>query len=261
VARKRARERDLRRLAERRAAERRRARRRRTLIIGTVALVVLGGAVSGIVIAMSGGSEPQPEVSPTSTTGEETMGTEEVACGGEVPETAGAKRPSYEQPPEMRIDRKQDYRAILTTSCGRIVLDLFESETPVTVNNFVFLAEERFYDGTIFHRVIDGFVMQGGDPEGTGFGGPGYEFEDEIVDEFTFDEPGLLAMANSGPGTNGSQFFITLGNPTHLNGLHTIFGRVLEGMDVVERIGTLETDANDLPVASVYLEQVKIEAV
>lgn len=123
-------------------------------------------------------------------------------------------------------------------------MELFDDQAPKTVNNFVFLARNGFYDGTTFHRVLDGFMAQGGDPTGTGMGGPGYQFEDEISPDLTFDRPGLLAMANSGPNTNGSQFFITFVPTPHLNGLHTIFGEVIEGMDVVEGITRRDPDQN-----------------
>ena len=129
-----------------------------------------------------------------------------------------------------------DYRAILCTSAGAIYVDLFETLTPVTVNNFVFLAQQGYYDSTIFHRVIPNFMAQAGDPTATGRGGPGYQFEDEPIGFLTFDRPGLLAMANAGPGTNGSQFFITTAATPHLNYRHTIFGDVLLGQDHVAAI-------------------------
>ena len=127
------------------------------------------------------------------------------------------------------------------------------------MNNFVFLAREGFYDGVPFHRVIDGFMIQGGDPTGTGRGGPGYTFPDEFSPDLRFDRPGLLAMANAGPGTNGSQFFITVGAPAHLNDRHTIFGRVTEGYDVVEAISRLPTDPMDRPQGGVTIERIRIE--
>ena len=130
------------------------------------------------------------------------------------------------------IDKNIDYRAILCSSAGAIYVDLYEKLTPVTVNNFVFLAEQGYYDNTTFHRVIPDFMAQGGDPTGTGRGGPGYQFGDEPVGFLTFDRPGLLAMANAGPGTNGSQFFITTVPTPHLNYKHTIFGDVLIGRDI-----------------------------
>jgi cyclophilin family peptidyl-prolyl cis-trans isomerase len=119
---------------------------------------------------------------------------------------------------------------------GEFTVQLFADKTPATVNNFVFLAREGYYDGVTFHRVIDGFMAQSGDPTGTGFSGPGYSFEDEFDPELVFDRAGLLAMANSGPNTNGSQFFITFAPTPQLNGVHTIFGEVIEGMDVVDAI-------------------------
>ena len=134
------------------------------------------------------------------------------------------------------IGKNIDYRAILCTSAGAIYVDLYEKLTPVTVNNFVFLAEQGYYDNTTFHRVIPDFMAQGGDPTGTGRGGPGYQFGDEPIGFLTFDRPGLLAMANAGPGTNGSQFFITTAPTPHLNYKHTIFGDVLIGQDIVEAI-------------------------
>ena len=134
------------------------------------------------------------------------------------------------------LEQDTDYRAILCTSAGVIYVDLYESLTSMTVNNFVFLAGEGYYDNTTFHRVIPDFMAQGGDPTGSGSGGPGYQFQDEPVGFLTFDRPGLLAMANAGPGTNGSQFFITTVPTPHLNYKHTIFGDVLVGQDTVVEI-------------------------
>ncbi len=134
------------------------------------------------------------------------------------------------------LEPETDYRAILCASAGAIYVDLYESLTPVTVNNFVFLAGQGYYDSTTFHRVIPDFMAQGGDPTGSGRGGPGYRFGDEPLGFLTFDRPGLLAMANAGPGTNGSQFFITTAPTPHLNYKHTIFGDVLVGQDIVESI-------------------------
>ena len=126
----------------------------------------------------------------------------------------------FSSPPLMTIDRNAQFTATLRTNHGAITLELFASQAPVTVNNFVFLAREGFYNGVIFHRVIPGFMIQGGDPTGTGTSGPGYQFQDEFVPELVFDQPGILAMANSGPNTNGSQFFITVAPTPHLNGGH-----------------------------------------
>ena len=142
----------------------------------------------------------------------------------------------WSEPPAMVIDPARRYTATIETEKGSIELELFADRTPKTVNNFVFLAREGYYDNTTFHRVLDNFMAQAGDPTGTGSGGPGYRFEDEIVPELTFDQPGLLAMANAGPNSNGSQFFITYVPTPHLNGAHTIFGRVTSGMDVAEAL-------------------------
>jgi peptidyl-prolyl cis-trans isomerase A (cyclophilin A) len=164
--------------------------------------------------------------------------------------------------------------ATLRTSQGTVVVRLFPDHAPKTVRNFVELAEGsrewtdprtrqattgKLYDGTVFHRVIPQFMIQGGDPLGTGTGGPGYKFGDEIHPDLRFDRPYLLAMANAGPGTNGSQFFITVVATPHLNGKHTIFGEVIDGADVVDRISQVQTGRSDRPVQDVVLESVSIE--
>lgn len=135
--------------------------------------------------------------------------------------------------PEMLIDLAKNYKAVMQTDKGEITLDLFEKLVPRTVNNFVFLAREGYYDGTIFHRVIMNFMVQGGDPTGTGAGGPGYSFKDEFNNELRHNKPGILSMANAGPNTNGSQFFITHVPTPWLDGKHSVFGEVVDGMDVV----------------------------
>ena len=157
-------------------------------------------------------------------------------------------------------DKKMVNRiAVFETNLGNFSVELFEDETPITTENFIDLAEKGFYDGVIFHRVIDGFMIQGGDPEGTGMGGPGYTIEDEFVDDLRFDGEGILAMANTGmPHTGGSQFFITLDKTPWLNGHHTIFGKVKEGMDVVRRIGHSETDMADRPLEYVVIKTIEI---
>ncbi len=143
----------------------------------------------------------------------------------------------YDAYPPMAIDQEKNYTATFKLAKGgEFVVQLFADKAPLAVNSFVFLAREGFYDGVIFHRVIEGFMAQGGDPTGTGTGGPGYSFADEFDSSLTFDKPGLLAMANSGPNTNGSQFFITFVPTDWLNNLHTIFGEVIEGMEVVNAI-------------------------
>lgn len=158
-------------------------------------------------------------------------------------------------------DKKMVNRiAVFETNLGNFSVELFEDETPITTENFIDLAEKGFYDGVIFHRVIDGFMIQGGDPEGTGMGGPGYTIEDEFRDDLRFDGEGILAMANTGmPHTGGSQFFITLDKTPWLNGHHTIFGKVKEGMDVVRRIGHSETDMADRPLEDVVIKTIEIK--
>jgi peptidyl-prolyl cis-trans isomerase A (cyclophilin A) len=163
--------------------------------------------------------------------------------------------------------------AMLRTNLGSVLVRLFPDHAPKTVRNFTELAEgrrewtdpttgatskDRLYDGTIFHRVIPDFMIQGGDPLGTGRGGPGYQFADEFHPDLTFNRPYLLAMANAGPGTNGSQFFITTVPTPHLNGKHTIFGEVIEGSDVVDQISRVRTSRGDRPVEDVVLESVQI---
>ena len=148
--------------------------------------------------------------------------------------------------------------ATMKTSEGDIVLELFDEDAPKTVANFKQLAGQGFYDGLIFHRVIDSFMIQGGCPQGTGTGGPGYTFEDEINQHKVVR--GALAMANAGPNTNGSQFFIvTTEEAPWLDGKHTVFGKVRDGMDVVDRIGTTETDARDRPVEPIGIQTIELE--
>ena len=142
----------------------------------------------------------------------------------------------YKNAPEMVIDPKKKYKAKLKTSKGDVVIELFADKVPNTVNNFVFLAREGYYDNTSFHRVIKDFMVQGGDPTGTGRGGPGYTFRDEIDPSLKHTGPGILSMANAGPNTNGSQFFITHVPTPWLDGKHAVFGKVVEGMDAVNAI-------------------------
>ena len=142
----------------------------------------------------------------------------------------------YSSPPQMTIDSAKNYTATIETSKGTIVCDLFTKDAPKTVNNFVFLARDHFYDGTKFHRVIENFMIQGGDPEGTGRGGPGYRFEDETRNNPHKHRVGSLSMANAGPNTNGSQFFITHVVTDWLDGKHTVFGQVRSGQEVVDSV-------------------------
>jgi cyclophilin family peptidyl-prolyl cis-trans isomerase len=154
----------------------------------------------------------------------------------------------YSAPPAMQIDPNKQYQAVFHTERGDFTVELFAKQAPVTVNNFVFLARQGFYDGTTFHRVIRGFMAQGGDPTGTGRGGPGYQFADEPgALALRHEGAGILSMANAGRDTNGSQFFITFGPTPHLNGKHGVFGRVVSGMDAVNSLRERDPDRDRQP--------------
>jgi peptidyl-prolyl cis-trans isomerase B (cyclophilin B) len=157
----------------------------------------------------------------------------------------------WKTPPPMAIEDGKNYLATIETENGDIVIRLFADKVPMTVNNFVFLARQGFYDGTIFHRVIEDFMVQGGDPTGTGRGGPGYRFKDEFRQELRHDKPGTVSMANAGPNTNGSQFFITHVPTPWLDGKHTVFGAVEEGMDVLMAIPARDPSATGAPATRI----------
>ena len=169
----------------------------------------------------------------------------------------------YASPPAMIIDPEKTYRAVMNTSKGAITIDLFADRAPITVNNFVFLARDGFYDGVIFHRVLDGFMAQGGDPTGSGRGGPGYRWDDEPAAlRIKHDAPGTLSMANAGPNTNGSQFFITFVPTPHLDGRHAVFGRVADNesaqvLDALQRIDPQRPDPSVVAdrIASLSIEE------
>ena len=182
-----------------------------------------------------------------------------VACGSSTPEPVPTPSPApspapapapepvakpkqYDSPPEMMIDTGKQYIATIETEKGNLVLELFAADVPVTVNNFVFLSREGFYNGTTFHRIIPGFMVQGGDPTGTGRGSAGYRFDDEFSEHK--HEAGTLSMANSGANTNGSQFFITFTPQSGLNGKHSVFGQMIEGMDVLESLTPRDPNQN-----------------
>ena len=175
---------------------------------------------------------------------------------------------------DLEIADEQNPLVTLETTRGDITLELFEQRAPRTVENFLGLATgdrewsdpdtgetrtDSLYEGTIFHRIIPDFMIQGGDPEGTGRGGPGYTFDDEFHEDLNHDGAGVLSMANRGPNTNGSQFFITLDSQPHLNGKHAVFGHVVDGMDTVEEIGSVPTDRDDKPMQDIRIEALNIE--
>ena len=194
-----------------------------------------------------------------------------LASAGLCAEAAAKKANTAANKPAQK--KEKGMSAVIETSMGKVVVKLFPEKTPETVANFAGLAEgtkewmdpasgqkvkKKFYDGLVFHRVIPNFMIQGGCPLGNGTGGPGYQFKDEIAEGLTFDKPGYLAMANSGPGTNGSQFFITTAATPWLNGRHTIFGEVTEGMDVVTAIGNVSRGGADRPTTPVVIKKVTI---
>jgi cyclophilin family peptidyl-prolyl cis-trans isomerase len=163
------------------------------------------------------------------------------ALNGYTPlEPLGTERTTRFAAAEQVLTPGADYRALIVTSKGPLVLDLFQDAAPATVNNFVFLARHRFYDGVVFHRVLDGFMAQTGDPTGSGRGGPGYTFDDEFGPGLSHDGKGVLSMANAGPGTNGSQFFITFDATPWLDGRHAVFGRVVEGDEVLDALTRID---------------------
>ncbi|MEI7024351.1 peptidylprolyl isomerase [Paenibacillus sp. y28] len=211
-----------------------------TMLSLTVLLLAACGQKSSETTGQ-GTASPTPASSPSS------------AAAGNTGETK-----TWAQPPIMQIDVNKTYHATIETNMGSFKIGLFPKEAPKTVNNFVFLAKEGFYNGVIFHRVIKDFMIQGGDPTGTGRGGPGYKFEDELKTPYKYEE-GTVAMANSGPNTNGSQFFVC----TNCAGLnkqpnYTIFGKVVEGMDVVTQISLVPTQ-KDRPVNNVAIKSITIE--
>lgn len=216
-----------------------------------VAILVIG--IGAYVINTSGLLDPAPVDVSTLT---DITGTPSEICDAATPAITGGENGQYTTAPEMMLEAEVDYQAIFCTTAGAIHLDLFEELTPTTVNSMVFLANNNFYNNTVFHRVIEGFMAQGGDPTATGTGGPGYQFVDETYPDVTFDRPYLLAMANSGPATNGSQFFITFGETPWLNGGHTIFGEVISGQSVVDNI-QINSDAGGQPVPNVALTELQ----
>ncbi|HEX2090607.1 MAG TPA: peptidylprolyl isomerase [Actinomycetota bacterium] len=263
---RRTRERQLAKLAARRAAERRRRRRQR-LVAGGLGLFLVLALVGGLSIVFFGDEEPiRARATPGPTdAASPTEGKGPGSNCGYKAETGPVGSTGPMPPPEFIIDVRKDIGAVVTTSMGAFTMELFPKEAPCAVNSFVYLAGQKFFDGLTFHRIVKDFVIQGGDPAGTGQGGPGYSFNDELENDLKY-EVGTVAMANSGPNTNGSQFFVVAGTQgTTLPKSYTIFGRVVEGLDVVKRINSVPTKGGSGPDAEsprrkVVIEQVRIQA-
>ena len=183
-----------------------------------------------------------------------------TGCSGSAGTPASNGKPAPKSETDKPATPPAKNRIVrMETNKGVIRIEMFEDKAPITTKNFIDLATKGFYDGVIFHRVIDGFMIQGGDPTGTGRGGPGYKIPDEFHPDLKHDGAGILSMANAGPNTGGSQFFITLGPTPHLNNRHAVFGKVIEGLDVVKAIGKIATNAADRPVEDVVMKKVTIE--
>jgi peptidyl-prolyl cis-trans isomerase A (cyclophilin A) len=180
-------------------------------------------------------------------------------AGGQTPEKPKPVEPPAEGQKQAEPAKKNSV-AKFETSKGVFLVELFEDKAPITAGNFINLINKKFYDGLIFHRVIDGFMIQGGDPKGTGSGGPGYTIKDEFHPDLKHTGAGILSMANAGPNTGGSQFFITLAATPWLDNRHAIFGKVIEGLDVVQAIGKVKTGPMDRPVEEVVIKKITIEA-
>jgi cyclophilin family peptidyl-prolyl cis-trans isomerase len=233
--------------AKRRAEEARKKRndQLRFAALAVVTVVVLGAAVFLVTRLRSSDSAAAGS---------------EVDFGDPGPLAAIApadRNNNYSEPPAMTIDTNKNYEAVIRTEKGDMRLQLYAKDSPLTVNNFIFLARQGYYDGTVFHRVIAGFMAQGGDPTGTGSGGPGYAFADELDNGLTFDQAGVLAMANRGPNTNGSQFFITFVPRPDLNGGYTIFGELTEGQDVLNSLTKVDPQ-NPTGVTGDKIERIAI---
>lgn len=244
------------------------ALRRRRLIRLTAIFVVLAIVVA-LALTVGGGTDNSKDKPKAAASDQASAGG--VACGAEAPPPANPKH--YDAPPENILKDGVDYSAVIHTSCGDIQLDLLEDEAPITVNNFVFLAKDGFYDGLTWHRIVGNFVIQGGDPAGNGSGGPGYEIKDELPSKSSVYVFGAVAMANSGPDTGGSQFFIVTHTgpnderdvPAGLTPDYSYFGVVdKSSFDVVDEIGKLPTRGGDdpttadMPLQTVYIESIDI---
>ncbi len=182
-----------------------------------------------------------------------------AGCSGNSGNTGSQAAPAPESTPKQTTTAKKNSIAKFETSKGDFTIELFEDKAPNTTKNFIDLVNKKFYDGLIFHRVIDGFMIQGGDPKGNGTGGPGYTIKDEFSPDLKHDSAGIISMANAGPDTGGSQFFITLAPTPWLDKKHAVFGKVTTGLDVVKAIGKVKTGPNDKPAEDVVIKKITIE--
>ncbi len=187
-----------------------------------------------------------------------------AGCAAKAPQPPPAPPAPQQQAPQQQAPQAapapagKNSLAVFETSMGTFKIELFEDKAPLTAKNFITLSEKNFYNGLKFHRVIDGFMIQGGDPNGNGTGGPGYAIPDEFHRDLKHAEAGILSMANAGPNTGGSQFFITLKATPWLDGKHAVFGKVVEGLDIVQAIGKVKTGANDKPLTDVVIKKITI---
>jgi peptidyl-prolyl cis-trans isomerase B (cyclophilin B) len=277
---KQTRKRELQRLRARREAERQQARRRRALLTyGGLALVVVVAAVAGGLWLTGDDEAPAGAAATTAAGASTTVPAEQfddaragaptapaaVACGGKIP--AKVQRPTFTKPPTTKVDPDTTYLATFQTSCGDFTVRLDPRNAPVTTANFVFLAGKGFYDSTWFHRIVPGgaagiAVIQGGDPEGTGGGGPGYAIKDELPTSPAAYKRYSVAMANSGPDTGGSQFFVSFAdNSKGLQPNYSVFGQVVDGTEVVDKIAKVPVggERGDTPTQSVWIEKLRVE--
>jgi cyclophilin family peptidyl-prolyl cis-trans isomerase len=237
-----------------RAQQKRQAQRELWLAVGIVAAIILAFVLlyyftvvrPARVQTASPGSQTPPITIATATAPSVTA-TAGVTITSQPTPTIGITTMQWSKPPAMTIDTKKTYEAVLKTVKGDITIQLYADKAPITVNNFVFLARQGYYNGVTFHRVISGFMAQTGDPTGTGRGGPGYQFASEISPALKHDSEGIVAMANAGPNTNGSQFYITYAPAPHLDGGYNIFGKVISGMDVLRKISLRDPARNGPP--------------
>jgi len=264
------------RLAEVEAEEAKEHREESTKKFGKIAAVIAGLVALVILWNLFTGGDDDGNVAQfeAETSAEEVAGPAEIILSDSIPDdfepfsndrslarvVPEARLDAYSATPAMNIDTTKTYIAVFDTEVGEISVELYPEAAPVTVNNFVNLARDGFYDGTVFHRVLEGFMAQGGDPTGTGTGGPGYQFEDEVDNGLAFDKTGLLAMANAGPATNGSQFFLTfdVDATAGLTGRHTIFGEIVRNEEVLTDIVRIDPSRPDDNIEPTILESVRI---